>query len=80
VEDYIELSKTLKIQPVCNQIEVNPLLHRKETIQFFKVKGIVTVCYKPLLAGACLHNPTVGDIASQYNGKLTAGQVCLRLV
>ena len=78
VEDYVELSKTLTVKPVCNQIEVNPLLHRKETIEFFAAEGVVTVCYKPLRAGACLKDPVVLSVASRYRGKLTAGQVCVR--
>ena len=77
MEDYAELSKTMTVAPVCNQIEVNPLLHRKETIDFFKSKGVVTVAYKPLRAAACLQNETVQAVAARYPN-LTAGQVCVR--
>ncbi len=78
VEDYDELAKTMTVTPVCNQIEVNPLLYRKDTIEFFQEKGIAVVAYKPLRAAACVTHPTVVDIAARSGGKLTAGQVCMR--
>jgi methylglyoxal/glyoxal reductase len=78
VEDYAELARTMTVAPVCNQIEVNPLLYRKDTIEFFQKKGIAVVAYKPLRAAACVTHPTVVDIAARSGGKLTAGQVCLR--
>ena len=78
VEDYAELAKTMTVAPVCNQIEVNPLLYRKDTIDFFQSKGIAVVAYKPLRAAACIKHPTVMGIAERSEGKLTAGQVCMR--
>lgn len=78
IEDYNELAKTMTVAPVCNQIEVNPLLYRKKTIDFFQSKNIAIVAYKPLRAAACIKDPTIRDVASRYPGKLTPGQVCMR--
>jgi diketogulonate reductase-like aldo/keto reductase len=75
--DYAELSKTMTVMPVCNQIEVNPLLYRKETINFFKDKNIVIVGYKPLRAAACLKNEIIVQIAEKYP-TLTPGQLCVK--
>ena len=77
IDDYEELSKTMTVAPVCNQIEVNPLLYRKDTIDFYKSKDIVTVAYKPLRAAACLTNATVLAIAAKYPS-LTPGQLCVK--
>jgi diketogulonate reductase-like aldo/keto reductase len=77
VEDYAELSKNMTVYPVCNQIEVNPLLYRKDTIDFYKSKNIITVAYKPLGAASCLQNETIIQIASKYPN-LTPGQLCIK--
>jgi methylglyoxal/glyoxal reductase len=76
VDDYKELKKTMKIKPVCNQIEVNPMLYRKETIDFFHSNGVRICAYKPLGAGKTLKNQVVLDLASKYN--VSAGQLCIR--
>ena len=77
MEDYTELSKTMTVPPVVNQIEINPLLYRKKTIDFYKEKNIVCVGYKPLRAAACLKNDTVIEIAGKYSN-LTPGQLCIK--
>ena len=77
MEDYEVLSKTMTIAPVCNQIEVNPLLYRKETIDFYQQKNIVVVAYKPLGASKVLKNVTILEIAAKYPN-LTPGQLCIK--
>ena len=76
-EDYLLLTQTMTVPPVCNQIEVNPLLYRKDTIDYFSSHNILTVAYKPLRAAACLQNDTVVRIAAEYP-HLTPGQLCIR--
>ena len=76
VEDYQDLEKTLKIPPVYNQIEVNPLLFRKETIAFFQERGIKIAAYKPLRAGKLLRNETLLAMATKYSRSVA--QICIR--
>jgi len=39
VEDYLELKEAgMEIKPCVNQIEINPFLYRKNTIEFFKTE------------------------------------------
>ena len=47
------------MKPVCNQVEVNPGLYRKKTIDYFMEKDIIIAAYKPLRAGKILKNQTV---------------------
>uniref|UniRef100_A0A7S1UC08 NADP-dependent oxidoreductase domain-containing protein n=1 Tax=Phaeomonas parva TaxID=124430 RepID=A0A7S1UC08_9STRA len=75
-EDYTELRKTLRIEPVVNQIEVNPLLYRKEEIEYFQGEGIVVQAYKPLRRGAALESAEIAGIAEKHG--VTPAQVCLR--
>ena len=76
IDDYKELQKTMRIKPVCNQIEVNPVLYRKGTIDFFHSQGVRIAAYKPLGATKALKNPIVQRLAEKY--KVSAGQLCIR--
>ena len=68
IDDYEELEKSgISVKPVCNQVEVNPGLYRKKTIDYFMEKDIIIAAYKPLRAGKILKNQTVIDMASKYN-------------
>ena len=41
-EDYAELmAGGATVVPAVNQIEINPFLHRKDAVEFFKGKGIL---------------------------------------
>jgi diketogulonate reductase-like aldo/keto reductase len=53
VEDYLQLKPHIAPEhcPVVNQIEVNPLLFRRETIDFFKGEGLAVQAYSPLCGG-----------------------------
>ena len=68
IDDYKELEESgITVKPVCNQIEVNPGLFRKKTIDYFMEKDIIIAAYKPLRAGKILKNQVVIDMASKYN-------------
>ena len=59
------------------QIEVNPFLYRKATIDFFAAqKGISIVAYKPLVRGKGTEHPAVRSMAEKYG--TTPGDVLLR--
>jgi len=66
VEDYEELSKECSIQPAINQIEVNPFLYRKKTIDFFQSKGIQIQAYRALRDGKAFDHPLVASLAAKY--------------
>ena len=68
IADYEELEKAgISVKPVCNQIEVNPGLYRKDTIDYFMNKDIIVAAYKPLRAGKILKDQVVIDLAAKYN-------------
>jgi aldehyde reductase len=68
---------TCKVKPVCNEVEVNPLLQNIELVDFCQSNGIVVIGYAPLGAGdrdwaqsgdpAPLEHPLVLDLARKYN-------------
>jgi len=76
VEDYRKLESTLRIAPVVNQIEVNPLLFRKDCVEFFQQAGMVVQAYKPLRRGAALNAEEITAIAAKHG--ISNAQVCLR--
>jgi diketogulonate reductase-like aldo/keto reductase len=51
VEDYKELMEKASIKPTINQIEVNPFLYRKQTIDFFQKEGVEIQSYRALRDG-----------------------------
>eukprot|EP00632_Arachnochrysis_sp_CCMP2950_P000514 CAMPEP_0185703746 /NCGR_PEP_ID=MMETSP1164-20130828/15396_1 /TAXON_ID=1104430 /ORGANISM="Chrysoreinhardia sp, Strain CCMP2950" /LENGTH=287 /DNA_ID=CAMNT_0028371055 /DNA_START=1 /DNA_END=864 /DNA_ORIENTATION=- len=76
VEDVEALGET-RVAPVANQIEINPWMHRKDAIQFFRDRGIALVAYKPLLRGAGPEkDPRVGELAELAG--VTPAQLLLR--
>jgi len=76
-EDYEELMKVATVPPAVNTFEVNPLLFRKEWIEYFQSKGVVLQAYKPLQRGGpVLSEAAVTGIAEKC-GK-SVGQVCIR--
>jgi diketogulonate reductase-like aldo/keto reductase len=83
IEDFEELmareessGTPKKVSPAVNQIEVNPFLYRKPTIEFFQNKGIPIVAYKPLLRGKGVEHPVVVGLGEKYSK--TPGSVLLR--
>lgn len=66
VEDYLELKdNNISILPVVNQIEINPFLYRKKTIEFFQNEGVVLQSYRSLRDGKAFHHPTLVQIATK---------------
>ena len=52
INDYEELKEAgLKIKPYANQLEINPYLYRKKTIDFFQKEGIKLQGYRMFLVG-----------------------------
>jgi diketogulonate reductase-like aldo/keto reductase len=81
VEDYIELKENgMTSPPAVNQIEINPFLYRKNTIQFFKEQGVVLQSYRSLRDGKAMDDPTLVKIANAH-GKSPAqilGRWCVQ--
>lgn len=82
VEDYLEIkaSSDFSIVPTVNQIEINPFLYRKNTIEFFKGEGIVLQSYRSLRDGKAFSHPTLVKYAEMYQ-KSTAqilGRWCVQ--
>mmetsp|Transcript_27407 Transcript_27407/g.63672 ORF Transcript_27407/g.63672 Transcript_27407/m.63672 type:complete len:367 (+) Transcript_27407:44-1144(+) len=67
VEDLEELMAACSVPPAINQIEVNPFLYRKNTIDFCQQKGIQMQSYRSLRDGKAFADPTVADLATKYN-------------
>jgi diketogulonate reductase-like aldo/keto reductase len=72
-EDYLELKEADGITdlPVVNQIEINPFLYRKNTIQKFTDEGVVLQSYRSLRDGKSFNDPTLIKMASS-KGKTVA--------
>jgi len=67
VEDYQELMASAAVAPVINQIEINPFLYRKKTIDFFTSQGVLLQSYRTLRDGKAFTDPTVVGLATKYN-------------
>ncbi len=70
IEDYQELMSSkneILTPPVVNQIEINPFLYRKKTIDFFQSQGVVLQSYRTLRDGKEFDNPTLKQIAEKHN-------------
>lgn len=67
VEDYKELmDQGVKVKPAVNQIEINPFLYRKNTIDFFQKEGVVLQSYRSLRDGKAFDDPTIVKIAKAH--------------
>eukprot|EP00573_Skeletonema_grethae_P001633 CAMPEP_0201685524 /NCGR_PEP_ID=MMETSP0578-20130828/258_1 /ASSEMBLY_ACC=CAM_ASM_000663 /TAXON_ID=267565 /ORGANISM="Skeletonema grethea, Strain CCMP 1804" /LENGTH=330 /DNA_ID=CAMNT_0048169437 /DNA_START=177 /DNA_END=1169 /DNA_ORIENTATION=+ len=70
VEDYKELLSagiTSEDKPVVNQIEINPFLYRKNTIDYFQSEGVVMQSYRSLRDGKAMENPTLISLGEKHN-------------
>jgi diketogulonate reductase-like aldo/keto reductase len=74
-EDYVELKEANGVNelPVVNQIEINPFLYRKNTIDKFAKEGIVLQSYRSLRDGKSFDDPILKEIASKK--KKTSAQI-----
>ncbi|KAL3925278.1 MAG: hypothetical protein SGILL_000519 [Bacillariaceae sp.] len=80
-EDYVELKEAGVTQlPLVNQIEINPFMYRKSTIDKFQKEGVVMQSYRSLRDGKAFDNEVLKKIASA-NGKTPAqilGRWCVQ--
>jgi diketogulonate reductase-like aldo/keto reductase len=80
-EDYVELKDAgVKQLPLVNQIEINPFLYRKNTIEKFQNEGVVMQSYRSLRDGKAFDNPVLVNIANS-KGKTPAqilGRWCVQ--
>jgi len=80
-EDYLELKDAgVELLPLVNQIEINPFLYRKKTIEAFQKDGVVLQSYRSLRDGKAFDHPLLQEIAAAH-GKTTAqilGRWCVQ--
>lgn len=68
VEDYKELiDGGITVKPAVNQIEINPFLYRKNTIDFFRGEGVVLQSYRSLRDGKAMDHPTLARIGAAHS-------------
>jgi len=77
-EDYLELKEQLTgsdsgtttttafSPPLVNQIELNPFLYRRHTVQLFQKEGIVLQSYRSLRDGKSMDHPYLLQLAQIY--------------
>ena len=74
VEDFEELmANGATTPPAINQIEINPFLYRKNTIDFFTSKGVKMQSYRTLRDGKAFTDPTILAVGEKHGR--TAAQV-----
>ena len=71
-----ELSKTAKVLPAVNQIELTPFLQRHETVTLCRELGITLEAYSPLTRGQRLDHAVVVELAARVDR--SPAQVLLR--
>merc|ERR1712176_1674720 len=76
IRDYEVLSSDagVSVKPSVVQFEVNPLMYRKQTIDYFQAKGVKVQAYRSFLSGGKkdLNADTpevVQEVAKNYAGK-----------
>jgi diketogulonate reductase-like aldo/keto reductase len=64
-EDYVELKEAgITDLPLVNQIEINPFLYRKKTIEKFQAEGVVLQSYRSLRDGKAFDHPVLKKLAT----------------
>jgi diketogulonate reductase-like aldo/keto reductase len=64
-EDYVELKEAgITDLPLVNQIEINPFLYRKRTIEKFQAEGVVLQSYRSLRDGKAFDHPVLKKLAT----------------
>ncbi|EDQ89549.1 uncharacterized protein MONBRDRAFT_8086 [Monosiga brevicollis MX1] len=76
IEDYEELKKHMTVQPVVNQIEINPFLYRRQTIEYFEKEGVRFEAYRALRQAQELDDAIIKTIADKH--KRPAAQILVR--
>jgi len=81
IEDYKELLDSgITVKPAVNQIEINPFLYRKNTIEYFQKENVVLQSYRSLRDGKAMDHPILKTIAESH-GKTPAqilGRWCVQ--
>lgn len=80
LEDYLELKEAGLSIPLVNQIEINPFLYRRNTIEKFQQDGVVLQSYRSLRDGKAMDHPLLLEIAKAH-GKTVAqilGRWCIQ--
>lgn len=76
-EDYDTLMAQASVKPQVNTFENNPMLYRKEWVDYFQEQGVAVMAYKPLQrSGPVLSCDAVTGIAERV--RRSPAQVCLR--
>lgn len=66
--DYKELlDNGIVSKPVVNQIEINPFLYRKNTINYFQSEGVVLQSYRSLRDGKAMDHPLLVKIGATHS-------------
>ena len=68
IEDFEQLMAAgVSVVPAVNQIEINPFLHRRHTIDYFRSKGVVPMSFRGLRNAAGFDNPVLQSVATRLN-------------
>ena len=77
VEEYTTLVESgIQVPPSMNQMEVSPVMYRKEMIDYFQSRDILVCAYKPLNRGGALDRPAITKLATKY--AVSPAQIMLR--
>ena len=71
-----ELLENSESVPSVNQVEFHPFLYQRDLLDFCSSKDIRLEAYSPLTKGRRLHDPTLGELAREYDK--TPAQILIR--
>merc|ERR1719171_565756 len=66
VEDVEELLREASVVPAVNQIECNPFLYRRDTLNYLEKKGIKVQAYRALRDGKAFDDATINAVANKH--------------
>ena len=76
-EEYEDLMRSeIVMPPSVNQIEVSPVMYRKDYVDFFQERGVLVFAHKALSRAAAFDNPVVKELASTHS--VTGAQTMLQ--
>lgn len=55
------------MKPAVNQIEINPFLYRRNTIDYFQSEGVVLQSYRSLRDGKAMDHPLLAKIGASHS-------------
>ncbi|WP_051081184.1 aldo/keto reductase [Salsuginibacillus kocurii] len=71
-----QLSQTMQIKPMVNQVEFHPLLFQEELLEYCRMRDIQLQSWRPLTRGHLLEEPIIRKLAEKY--EKTPAQIVLR--